>query len=803
MRRRLAVAEFWRDVRIALRSLARLPGASSTIVLSVGIALGAAVAMITVVRAVLLAPLPYEDSAALVWIYTDNPPYRFRFSRVDYRALEADHPAFSAVAAYETSSATVADGDVAERVTVKAVTGSYFPLLGQRPHLGRLLGDADERRDERPAVLTYRYWMRRLGADPSVIGRPLRIDGTVHTIVGILQRDVGPLEHGVAAFTLARWPQPKRKGPFMTMVLGRLRPDLSREAAVDMLRATNAGLFPIWRSSYQDEKATWGMMDLKARVVGDSGTTLWFVLAAVGCMLLIACSNALNLLMARGLQRSRELAIRGALGASRGRLLQHVLLEAAALSTGAAVVALGIALGALRLVAAYGSEYIPRLDEVRFSLGDLAGLGALAAAAAVVIGAVPAWQGSRIAMDIALRTGSRTMTEGPAARRVRRALVAAEFALATPLLVAAVLILLSLDRLGRVPIGIDMQRLFSGSVSLPAARYPAESDRAAFWKRLRERMAAVPGVRGAALSDSRPPQDAGQRNNFDLQDRPTPPGQNQPLCTWVGVTPEFFATAGLRLESGRLLDDRSLIEDVIVVDRAWADRFFPGEEVVGRRLRGGGCTTCPWTTVVGVVNNVRWTGLDAPEDGTVYFPLVDLPGAYVILRTMADPASVAPSVRQALREIDPGLPLSNVATGDELVSASLATPRYLTVVTAMFAVSALALAIVGVYGVMSHFVQQRRRDIGIRLALGGDPGRMRSAVVLQGLALVGSGVAAGLVVTLAAGRLVRTLLFAVSPADPLVLVGVPAGLITAAAIACLLPAQRAARLDPAHILREE
>jgi predicted permease len=803
MRRGLSVEEFARDLRIALRSLVRLPGLSGTIVLTVGIALGAAVAMIALVRTVLVNPLPYADPESLVWIYTDNPPFRFRLSHVDYRALEADHPAFGGVAAYEFNSATVSAGDLAERVTTKTVTGSYFPLLGQQPHIGRLFDPSDDEHRERLAVLTHAYWTRRFGSDPLVLGRAMPIDGATHTIVGVLQRDVGPLEHNVAAFTIANWPMPKRKGPFGTMVLARLRPDVSRAAALDTLRATNARLFPIWRSSYQDEKATWGFMDLKERAVGDIGTTLLFVSSAIGCLLLIACANAVNLLMARGLHRTRELAIRGALGASRGRLLQHVLMEAAALSGAAALVGLACAVLALRLVAVHGAPYIPRINEVRFALVDLASLAGLSAVAAILIGLIPAWQASRVTVDRTLRSGGRSMTEGPAARRVRRALVAAEFALATPLLVAAALILASLDRLGRVPVGIDTSRVLSAAVSLPGARYARDSDRDGFWKRARLRLSALPGVDAAAIADSRPPVEAGNTNNFDLEDHPTPSGHNQPLCTWVGVSPEFFEAVGLRLERGRLLDDRSVVEDVIVVDRAWANRFFPGEDVMGRRLRSGGCTTCPWTTVVGLVGNVRWRGLDAPEDGTVYYPLVDPPNAFVILRTSGDPSALAPGLRQAVKELDPALPLSNVATGDELVASALTTPRYLTGLTGLFALSAVMLAVVGIYGVMSHFVQQHRRDIGIRLALGGDPARVRRAVVSQGMALVIAGVAGGTIAALAASRLVTTLLYGVSPTDPRMIIGVPAGLVAVAILACLLPAQRAARLDPARILRED
>ncbi len=630
----------WSDVRHTLRSLARVPTLAATIVLTVGVALGATVAAIVVTRAVVVNPLPYADAERLQWIYTDNPPHRFPLSVVDYRALEASHPAFTAVAAYQRQQVTVADGDAAERVQARAVTGSYFPLLGQTPHIGRLFDASDDARDDRIVVLTYAYWDRRFGRDPSVLGRAVTIDGASATVVGVLQRTFGPLERDIAIFSPARWPTPTRKGPFFLTVLGRLRPGLSLPAAAETLRGTNARLFPIWRSSFQNEKATWGLENLKARVVGDIGSTLGFVLAAVAGVLLIACANAVNLLIARSLHRGRELAIRGALGASTGRLLQHVLVEAALLTAGAALIGLGVTAVALRLIALYGGDYVPRIDEVRFSANAIAWLAGLAAASGVVIGIVPAWYGARLRVDQALRSGGRSSTDAPTPRRVQRALVAAEFALATPLLVAGALILASLDGLSRVPVGIDTTQMLTASVSLPRARYPEPADREAFWKRALERLAALPGVQSAALSDSRPPSESGQTNNFDLEDRPTPAGGNQPVCPWVGVSTGFFKATGLTLERGRLLDEQSLRDDVVVVDRAWAKRFFPGDDVLGRRFRNGGCTTCPWTTVVGVVGDVRWTGLDADQaDGTVYYPLVGQPSAFFVVRTAGDPAA--------------------------------------------------------------------------------------------------------------------------------------------------------------------
>jgi putative ABC transport system permease protein len=801
--RGIHMQHLWRDFRYSLRSLARVPALTATIVLTLGVGLGATTGMISVVRAVLVNPLPYADAGSIYWIYTDAKPFRFRFSVVDYRAFEADHPAFSAVAGYQVNQVTVSGNGAAERVQARSVTGSYFPLLGQRAHIGRLFDASEDARRDQSVVLTYGYWMRRFGGDPSVLGRAMTIDGDSYTIVGVQQRAVGPFENGTSLFMAAHWPEPKRKGPFSTTAIARLRPDVSRATALATLHATNRRLFPIWKSSYQDEKGTWGLLPLKERVVGDIGSTLWVVLAAVACLLLIACANAVNLLVARAMNRDRELAIRGALGASRGRLLQHLMAETTVLAVAAALVGAGIAIGSIGLVTAYGADYIPRLDEVRLGAVELGWLGFLTLASALLLGMVPAIHSSRLQLTGALAAGGRSASDAPATRRLRRALVAAEFALATPLIVAAVLVAASLDRLSRVEVGVATDHVLTAGVSLPSGRYPKEADRAAFWKRALERVRALPGVESAALSDSRPPRDSGNINNFNLEDKPALPGQNQPVCTWVGVSPDFFRTVGLKLERGRLLDEHSLQDNVVVVDRAWADRLFPGQEAIGRRFREGGCTECEWTTVVGLVGNVRWTGLDATQDdGTVYFPLVDLPSAYFVLHTAAAPSSVSGTLRQAVAELDPQLALTDMASGDELVDDALSQPRYLSVLIGMFAVTALVLSIVGVYGVMTYFVQQHARDIGIRLALGGDPSRVRRMVVLHGLQFVGVGVVVGVGAALVGGRLLDSLLFGISARDPRTLLGVPAVLTAVALVACLLPARRAARLDPAVILRE-
>jgi predicted permease len=655
-------------------------------------------------------------------------------------------------------------------------------------------------------VLADGFWRRAFGGDPGIVGRTIRLDGLPKTVVGVLAPSTGPIEHDTAFFQVENWPSPKRKGPFFLSAIGRLKPGVTTEAAERELFAISRRIFPIWQSSYQDQKATWALIDLKTRVVGTADRPMWLVLAGVAGVLLIACANAANLLVARSLERRPELVVRAALGASRVQLARGLLAESAILAIGGAVVAMLVAMGAIALVAAYGGTYIPRIAEVRFGGPAAWWLAGFTLLSAIAMGLGPAIAGSRLGRSPVVDANRRTATDGPASRRVRRALVAAEFALATPLVIAAALIVASLMRLMRVDVGMDGPHVLTAAVGVPEGSYPTAAETRAFFDRARDRLLSTPGVVGVAYADSRPPTDANDINNFDLEDRPTAPGDNQPLSPWISVTPEFFKTTGLALVRGRLLDERDVAPKappVIMVDRAWASRFFGTDDVVGKRLHEGGCTSCDWTTVVGVVATVKYLGLDKPDDGSVYTPMA--PGTrdrYVVLRSAGAAAGLGPTVTNVIRSLDPTLAVARVATIDELVDASVEMPRYLGVLAGAFALAAVLLSLVGIYGVMAHHVARHRRDIGIRVALGGDPGRIRRMVISSGLRVVVAGLAVGVLVAAGATKLIASLLFATPPGDLATFVAVPVGMLAAAAIACFLPARRAARVEPSTILKD-
>jgi len=808
MRRRPIFEELLQDLRISLRGLRRAPVMTLTIVITVGLGIGATTVIFGAVDAALLRSLPYPHADRLVRIYTDSPPNRFPFSVADYLALTAQQTQFDGIASYASRAMAFSDGAVAERVRARSVSWTYFDVLGLRPAMGRGFQESDARRGTAPTtVVSHGFWLQRLGGRGDVIGSVIRLDGQSYTVVGVLPRDTGPLEATQDVFVAGRYEPPPRKGPFFMTIVGRLRESGPRAAAADELRAINQRLFPVWKSSYQDDRATWSMMDLKAFVVGDVGTIAGLALTAVALVWLIACGNASSLLIARVTSRRRELAVRAALGASRARVVRYLLAESAVLALGAAVVGIAIAWAGVGLMRDFGAAYFPRSAEIAIDGPVLWLLVSLTAASALLFGLVPAVHGTGGPVEETLRASGRATTGGVGARRLRRVLVAAQFAIATPLLVVAGLLLASLNELGRVDLGFDTRNLVSGSIQLPSTQYGDAGHIASFWDELRRRLAALPGVASVTFADSRPPTDVNNFNNFDLEDFPTASGQSQPVTPWIAVTPEYFRVFGLTLQEGRLLeegDSRRTDIEPIVVDRAWARRFFPQGTAVGKRLHNGGCTTCPWTVVVGVVSDVKYAGLDKPDEGSVYQTLSPQNLLrFAILRVRTDAAHALPAVRQTLHDLDAGVPFSNVATMEELIDRSLQRPRSLSVLVASFAAVALILSLVGIYGVMAYYVQQHAKDISIRLALGGSRSDVLQLIVGQGMKVVSSGVVIGLLAATAGTRFITSLLFGVSAADVRIFAAVSALLVGVALAACVLPAQRATRAEPATVLREE
>ena len=791
---------------MSARSLGRARLLTLTIIATVGLGLGATTTIFSAVNAALLKPLPYAEPSRLAWIYTDAPPFEFRFSAVDYLALQEQQTGFERIAAFTDRTLSFSDGVTADLLRGRAVSWTYFGVLGIRPAFGRDFAESDGRVGAPPAViLSDAFWQQRLGGRRDIIGASVRLDGVDYTIVGVLPPIARPLERRQEFFAALQIATPSRRGPFPYFVIGRLKPGVDTQAAASELRAINRRVFPLWQTSYQDDKATWNLKDLQERLVGYSRTMANLALSAVALVWLIASLNASNLLVARAVSRRRELSVRTALGATRQRLLRHLLAEAALLAAGAASVGVVLAVAGVQLLQSVGSTYFPRVQEIGVDGTLLLVFATLTTATALLFALIPAVQGMRASAEEMLHTGERTATASRAIERVRRALVAGQFAVATPLLIGAVLLAASLDALHNVDVGFDETGMISGSIRLPAALYPAPASRV-YWDELERRLAGLPGVQGVAFSDSRPPATASNVNNFDLELFPTPAGQSQPATPFVAVTPQYFGVLGVTLRSGRLLTvedaTRETLESV-VVDEAWARRFFPGDTALGKRFKEGGCTECPWTTVVGVVSTVRFEGLGQPANGVVYTPLAPSQSRFVLLRTDQRIDGAAAQLQRAVRDLDPNVPLTDVATTGDLIDESLQQPRALTWLIVAFAAVALVLSVIGIYGVMSYYVQQHAREIGIRLALGGTSQRVIRTVVGDGAIVVMIGVAVGIIAALASGRLIAGLLFGVTATDATTYGAVVTFLIGLGVLACFVPARRAASMSPAAILRDE
>jgi putative ABC transport system permease protein len=804
----LLVQDLAQDLRIAVRSLLRVPILTLTIVVTVGVGVGATTAIFSAVDAALLRPLPYAHPDRLVRIYTDAPPFKWRFSAADYLAFREQQTQFEASATYTDRSLIYSDGASSDVVRARVVSAAFFSVLGIRPAIGRDFAERDERPGAPPPVIaSYAFWQERLGGRADAVGRSITLDGASHVVIGVLPPRSGPLERRQDLFVVQQFSPPPRKGPFLLTVVARIGETTNPDVAASELRAINKRIFPIWKASYQDDKATWSMDDLKAAVVGDVNAIAGVALVSVALVWLIACANASNLLIARVAGRRQELTVRAALGASRARVIRHLLAESLVLATGALVLGAGVAWAGIRLLQGIGATYFPRTQEITLDARVLWLLAGLAACSGLIFGLVPAMHGTGRSVDATLRSFGRSSTGNIAARRLRRALVAAQFAVATPLLISAGLLLASLTELKNVDLGFDRRNVITGSVRLPASQYQDPGTITSFWNELTRRTAAIPGISGVAFADGLPPNGVGNLNNFDLEDLPTAPGQSQPTTPWVAVTPEYFHVLDLTLLEGRLLEERDALTEnleAVVVDRAWARRFFPNGTAVGRRLREGGCTTCPWTTVVGVVSGVKYLGLDAPDDGTVYSPMSTTSLArFLVVRAHAASASVLPPVQRTVRELDPSVALANVATIDDLVARSLERPQSLSLLVAAFAIVALLLSVVGIYGVMGYYVQQHLREIGIRMALGGSSGDVLGLVVGHGMRVVVGGVVVGVLAALGLTRLMSSLLFGVSGSDPLTFTTVIGGLVMVALAACLVPAVRAVSIQPAAVLRNE
>ena len=818
---------FLQDLRYAGRTLLRNPAFSAVALIALALGIGANTAIFSVVNAVLFRPLPYDSPGRLVSVLTVRMKQdeRIRAAPLDVADWRARNRAFTDLAAYAGSGFTITGGCPAgsgcdaEMVIGEMVSPQLFQILGARPLLGRtLLPGEDAPGRERVVVLGHGLWQRRFGSDPGIIGRSVLLNGTGYEVVGVMPpRFVFPSERYQLWTPLAMQSEQLRswntRSSHFLQVVGRLRPGTS----VQQARADMASVAAALREQYpENDNVGTDVIPLEETMLGAVRTGLLTLLGAVGLVLLIACANVANLLLARATARRREMAVRSALGASRRRLTRQLLTESVLLALLGGAIGFVLAVWGVRALVALAPGEVPRLAEVGLDGSVLAFTLLASLATGALFGLAPAFAGAGVELAESLRAGGRGDTGGRRAA-VRGSLVVAEVALSLVLMVGAGLALRSLIALGAVDPGFRPQGVMTMTTLLSQQRYPEVPRVRAFYDEVVRRVAAQPWVEAVGITTHLPMSGQNWENGIVVEGWQGSSPQDAAVAGVRGVTPDYFRAIGNPLRAGRAptARDDAGAPAVLLVNEAMAKRYWPGvplADVPGRRVKIADDPGEPWRTVVGVVADVRHGGLESETRPELYLPFAQYPDWAVSLagramsfavRSSADDGAVVRGVRQEVTALDRDVPLSQVQPLAELVDESVAQPRFRTFLLAAFAVLAVSLAAVGIYGVIAYAVAQRTREIGVRVALGAGRAQVLRLVVGEGLRLAGLGLAVGLVASLAATRVLRGLLYGTSPTDPATFAGVSLLVLTVAFVAAYLPARRAARVDPMVALRGE
>ncbi|MFL5615191.1 MAG: ADOP family duplicated permease [Gemmatimonadaceae bacterium] len=799
------------DLRFALRSLRRTPAFTAVTVLTLALGIGANTAIFSVINGVMLKPLPYRDPHRLVMLWETRPggdrPLMSYPNYLDWRQRQRG---FEDVAVYNPfASFTMTGQGDAEDVDGTLVSGNYFQLVGIHPALGRLIAPMDDSLGAaRVVVLGNGFFQSRFGGDPSIIGRTLLLDNEAYTVVGVVQPDArvsyraGDADPDVVlplrGFT--KNPMYSRDSPVLFGV-GRLKAGVSVKQALSDLQRVSGEL----RAEYPAEDVGLGaaavpMMDLVVRFIKPA---LQILMAAVAFVLLIACANVASLVLSRSAARQREFAIRTALGAARGRIVRQVLTESVVLAMAGGLLGVGIAVLSVKLLSAMHPHGIPRMADIAVNQTVLVFAFVVSVVTGVLFGLAPAIDSGHAQLANALKEGGRG-TSGASKQRTRTILTVAEVAAAVLLLTGAGLLMRSFARLSAVDPGFQPSHVVAAGVRLPAARYPrAEQTRAAL-DELLAKVRAIPGVKSASLGSSTPISPHAQ-SGVSFQSRAKADARKPPVLNVAVVEPNYFQTLGIPLASGRMLatSDAFGQPQVVVISERVARKFFRNANPIGERLKVGQTASSGWRTIVGVVKDTRTDGLSEAPRGTVYLPRAqeEMRGGFLFVRSPLPVDQITRLLRASLREVDRDVPLELVRTMDAVLSQELQGPRTSMLLLTLFACIALALASMGIYGVISYNVTQRTTEIGVRVALGAQRGDVVRLVVGQAMALAAGGVGIGVLLALWSGKSLSAMLFGVGPRDPVALGGASVFLLAVALIAALAPALRASRIDPTIAMR--
>jgi predicted permease len=802
------VSDLFRDLRFAVRGFRRTPGLVASVLVSFALGIGGTTAVFSLIHAVLLRPLPFPRSEQLHEVRVWWNDFSASLSAADLAALADSRPSAGRVGAWFAPDGGFAIGTAEGPVLVNGafITPGLPRVLGVDPIRGHGLSEAPGAKD---VLVGEMLWRELLGARPDVVGSTITLEGEAFTIAGVMPAGFTlPNRRDERLWVNASLKPVTRRGPYFLNVIARLPDDLPPSRAE---AAFTSSVAPVMRDRYGiKDRWRYGVRPLKDVLVANAPQTLWTLFAAVVLVLLIGIANVANLLLARGTGRMREMSVRAAIGAARGRLVRQLLAETALLGAIGGVAGVAVAAGVVHVVRLEAAPLLPRIDEISVDLPVVAFALALGLATGLAAGVLPALRVPWSRLADALRAGGRSVGEDHRHGSARRVLVIGEIALAVTVVASAGLLVKTLLRVEGTDPGFRPEGVLSFQVLLPDQPYAAAARTGAFVRSFEERLRAIPGVRRVSSAMSIPPNTLQMSNNYTVEGREPNGAGAGGVAEWNVVTQDYFATLGIRVVRGRTFDarDREDAPLVAVVSESFARRNFPGLDPIGRRLKGGDWDPKePWVTIVGLVADVPYeAGAWGGAHQMVYTPYPQnwwLLSAYVVVNADSAMDAVLPPVRRALASLDPRIPLRDVMSMTERVHRSAAIPRVRGWLFTALAALGLMLAITGIYGVMSYDVDRRRRETAIRRALGARGDQVVGATLYAGARLALVGVAVGTAATLAVTRSLSSLLFRVEPRDPAVILGTGALLMFAAFAACAWPAIRAARQDPALLLREE
>ena len=813
MRRTQYFENLRQDLRYSLRTLLASPGFTAVIVLTLALSIGANSAIFSVVDGVLLKPLPYPQPDRIVRVFFSNASYpKFRLNPFDFRDFRARNRSFASLAAFTRRDLQLSGAGDPERIPAMVTTAGYFAVLGLEPARGREFGPADELPNVRVVILSDRLWRRRFAADPAILGKAAIFDALPYTVVGVMPagaehpgNDHNPLPQGEtvdAWIPFAFAGNASARGSHYLDGIGRLNPGVApaqAERELSLITAQIARELP----KYAPMKWRVLVIPLYQEIVGKSQLLLLVLLGAVGAVLLIACVNAANLLLARSTVRRHEFAVRAALGAGRGRLLQQTLTESLFLALAGACGGAAVAVGGVKLLVWLLPADFPRAHSIQLNAAVFGFTLVVALATGVLFGIAPAFAAANTHPNLALRDGSRGATAGRRHLHLRGVFVVAEVAMACALLVGAGLMLRSFVNLLRADPGFRPEHVLTAAVSLPAAQYKDGPAISRFYDLLVTGLAGLSGVQAAGAGTDIPWTGYNENTTFDIEGR-TPDPDNRIHARYHGATADYFRALGIPLAAGRFFNQRdtAAVPQVVMINQSLARKYWPHESAVGKRISFN--TPPDWVTVIGVVGDVKDAPASASAEPAFWWPELQVQPTLamtLVVRSASDPGMLLAQVRQEVRRLNASLALSDVRTMDDVASRAVATPRFSLFLVALFAALALSLAAIGMYGVVAYSVGQRTHEFGLRMALGARPRDVQRLVLAQGAGLALVGAALGMAGALLLGKWLRSLLFEIAPADPATFAAVGAVALLAAGLACYLPARRATEVDPMKALR--